>query len=209
MRTIGSAACIRITRTTLSVRRKRGAVSVNEVIPVRSGSPLNHENPAGRGPQGLLSRCSSARSLLGESLAAIHAIDISHTAHSRMFLQGALSCEDPLVHDHAAIWTEAYRHYRASVIVVGATLPLHSLRSLCVLLIRSGRNRWPFATSSLPTHKRDPGPGQARPKRLKGWGRQTDSNHQPANCESRWAVPSAIRAACSALAPHGAGHPGG
>ena len=85
-----------------------------------------------------LRRCLSARSFLDESLAAIHAIDISHTAPSGMFLQRAPSCEDALVHDHAAIWTEAHRHYRASVIVVGAMLSEHSSRSSCVL-VNQGR----------------------------------------------------------------------
>lgn len=160
-------------------RRTRRKFSAEEKIGIvpegygtrRPSSPPDQETLAGRGPHGIPSCCSSARSCPDESLAAIHAMEIPRTAHSGVFLQGTPSDRDALVHDRSAIRTEPYRYYCASVIVVGTTLPQHSSCSLSVLFIRSGRNHWPLAA-----HANQELPGeQVRDRSLPGGWRHRSS----------------------------------
>jgi len=73
---------------------------------------------------------SSAHRPSHERLSAVHAEDVSHTTRSRVLLLETASDADLLVHDPAAIGTAADRHNRASVIVIGTALSLHSPRLL-------------------------------------------------------------------------------
>lgn len=79
----------------------------------------------GRVGAALVATSPSASSSPVEPFTAVHAIGASRAAHPRVLLRRASPGMDPLVHDHAATRTEANRHHRAPVIVIGAAHSLH------------------------------------------------------------------------------------